>query len=332
MENLLKEATREANLAKLQATKAGDELEIANALNEQLKDSVANLQKEKELMIESHENVIRQIKTSHKNVEEEWQHRRRQDKEDNVTILKELEQKHLEQLKEESEERSRLRQHISDLKTKMETIRTQHQESKTQMMQKSKLELVQIKEDKETLESSLKVQLDELQNELDQSQSNNKIFKQKTYETEVELEKCRKVVKDQLMKIQDYERDKEHIRDLIKLDFEKEVDQSIKLKEELEKLQLANQSLETELSTAKEVFDAEKQELTTNIAKLESSLKDQIHQTEQQRYIFSFIFKILKILYFLWVTTRPCRAAPLLIIKTTYIFNSDLKRNSALED
>ena len=202
----------------------------------------------------------------------------------------------------------------------------------SQMMQKSKLELVQIKEDKETLESSLKVQLDELQNELDQSQSNNKIFKQKMYETEVELEKCRKVVKDQLMKIQDYERDKEHIRDLIKLDFEKEVDQSIKLKEELEKLQLANQSLETELSTAKEVFDVEKQELTTNIAQLESSLKDQIHQTEQQRYIFSFIFKILTILYFLWVTTRPCRAAPLLIIKTTYIFNSDLKRNSALED
>lgn len=288
LENLLKEATREANLAKLEATKARDELEIANALNEQLKDNVVNLKKEKELMIVSHERVISQIKNTHKNVEEEWQHRRRQDKEDNVTILEELEQKHLEQLKEESEERSRLKQHISDLKTKMETIRIQHQESKSQMMQKLKLELGQLKEEKDTLESSLKVKLDELQNELDQSQITNKTLKQKGYETEVQLEKSRKVVKDQQKKIEDYERDKEHIRDLIKLDFEKEVDQNIKLGEDLNKLQLANQSLETELSTAKEAFDSERQVLTTNISQLESSLKEQIHQMEQQRFNLYF--------------------------------------------
>ena len=121
-----------------------------------------------------------------------------------------------------------------------------------------------------------------------QSQTTNKTLKQKGYETEVQLEKSRKVVKDQQKKIEDYERDKEHIRDLIKLDFEKEVDQNIKLGEDLNKLQLANQSLETELSTAKEAFDSERQVLTTNISQLESSLKEQIHQMEQQRFNLYF--------------------------------------------
>ena len=53
-------ATKQANDAKLEATKARDELDSAKSHNEHLQDTIENLIKEKELLIEGHKKVMHQ--------------------------------------------------------------------------------------------------------------------------------------------------------------------------------------------------------------------------------------------------------------------------------
>ena len=295
LENLLQAATKEANEAKLKATKARDDFDMAKAHNEHLQDNLENLTKEKEVMIESHEKVIQQINVSHKGMEEEWRERRRQAKEDNDKMVKELEQKHLEQIKEESDERSRLRQQISDLQNRIEGIQVEHQKSKTQMMQKFKVELEQNQADRDASIKSLKMQIERLETVGNENECAAKAIREKGYVTEIELEKSKQVIKDLQNKVEEYERDKEHIRDLIRLEFEKEVNESIKSKDELHKMQVENESLQTELKTIKETFETEKQALVSQISELEASLQEQQNQLEKQRYekIFTFISKTL---------------------------------------
>ena len=289
LETMVKNAIREANAAKLEAVKAQEDLQLSKAHHNDLNERLEGMVREKEVMIETHDRIIDQLTKRHQNIEEDLRMRRNEAKEDHRSNMEEIEQRHINNMKEVSEEKSRIRQTVDELKEKLKEMQRDHQSEKNNLVSKHTEELKGIKMESLQAKEMSQIKIQSLVNEVSQTESELGEVRKAKDAIELEFERCQLTQKSFERKLELYEKEKEHVRELLKVDFEEELNESQKYKESLEALRNQNESLQTEFNNAKQAYEAEIQELKTKLESAENARKEQAQLLEKFRYSIFFI-------------------------------------------
>ena len=277
---MVQNAVKEANEAKLEAVKAQEELHVSKTHNEDLKQMIEGMKKEKAVLIETHDKVIDQLTKRHQGIEEDMTSRRREAKEDYRRTIEEMEQRHADTIRELAEEKSRLREKIEEIRLEVKTIKSDHSDEKTRMLEKHKGDLKQLREENQKSREIYEAKIVALRGEITDIESKAKEVKKMRDNTELELEKSQLLAKNLQKKVHDHERERDHIRELVKVDLEEEINEGRKCKENLEIAQNKCTDLESELKSIKDTYCKEKQDLSLKITDLENNLKEQTELLE----------------------------------------------------
>ena len=287
MEMMVQNAIKEANEAKLEAAKAQEELHVSKTFNDDLNERLEGMKKAKEVLVETHDKVINQLTKRHQGIEEDLKLERKEAKVEFRRTIEEMEQQHAESIRELAEEKSRLRQKIDDVRQEAKTIQMNQNVEKTRLLDKHKEDLKQLQNENEASRETFEAQIASLKEEISNIEKLAKITKKERDDVELELQKSRVIVKNLNKNLEENVGEKEHIRELIRVDLEKEISEGKQCKEKLESVQKKCVELESELQNIKDAYDKERQELTTKIAKLESELE----QIKYERFLLTLTIK-----------------------------------------
>ena len=119
-------------------------------MNQEFSLKIENMEKEKEVLIQSHENFITETKIYHDNLSKDLEQKIQDIKQENLRELENAYQQRVRMIDEEKKSKEHYKSKVEDLKQKLQSITSDHQDEMHSVIAKNSEQIVDCNEEKQS--------------------------------------------------------------------------------------------------------------------------------------------------------------------------------------
>ena len=119
-------------------------------MNQEFSLKIQNMEKEKEVLIQSHENFISETKIYHDNLTKDLEQKIQDIKEENLRELENAYQQRVRMIDEEKKSKEHYKSKVEDLKQKLQSITSEHQDEMHSVIAKNSEQILDYKEENQS--------------------------------------------------------------------------------------------------------------------------------------------------------------------------------------